>query len=121
MSSGIKVSVPIGKIERKMRRDHLDVLQNIEFAICREYRRNERVDDAAVREALVAMINFRDPTDPVAEAVWICLKAFRRERSDVTDEVWRDGLRVVLHSVKNHSEFRPRETSYLDFVLPFVP
>ena len=124
MSNRFKVKVPVGKISRNMERDHLDVLQNIELAIVKAFDEFEAVDDSAVREALVALLNDREPGGQAdgqpAHAVWINLSAVRRLRNDVLEATWRDGLRVVLHSVRNHSACRPGETAYLDFVSLFV-
>ncbi|HUT46116.1 MAG TPA: hypothetical protein VMX36_07500 [Sedimentisphaerales bacterium] len=44
----------------------------------------------------------------------------RRFRSDVSDDIWRDGLRTVLQSVQRHSNLRPGEREYLDFVSDFI-
>jgi len=48
------------------------------------------------------------------------LEEIRLFRSDVSDEIWRDGLRTVLQSVHRHSYLRPGETEYLDFVCEFI-
>lgn len=121
MSSAFKVKVPVGNISRKMQRDHIDVLQNIEFVIVKAFKENPDVDDAAVREALVATLNFREPVGDAACQVRDSIRAAREMRATLAESIWLDGIRVVLDSVKNHSEFKPGETSYLRFVQPFVP
>ena len=50
----------------------------------------------------------------------MALRAMRQLREDLTDDVWREALRVVADSVKRHSDFRPGETSYLSFAGQFV-
>ncbi len=120
MSNRLKFKVNTTKLMRRMQRDNLDVLQNIEFYIQRAWRGNPAVDDAAVREALAAHLNWREPADGPAQEVSAALAAAREFRQDVDEEVWRDGLRVVLASVKNHSTFQPGETEYLEFVAMFV-
>ncbi len=122
MSSSFKIKPlkkPVGKLMRTMQRDHLGVLYAIEKAIVEANREHADVDDSAVRAAVVAHLNDRDP-DRCGEEVFNRLAAARRNRSDVPDEVWRDGLRVVLDSVKNHSDCQPGEVGYVEFARAFV-
>jgi hypothetical protein len=39
----------------------------------------------------------------------------------VSDELFSYAVRVVMASVENHLKLAPGETSYLDFVQPYVP
>ncbi len=109
-----------GSLENRMIRGHQDVLQNIEFALVSSYREGDNIDDKVVEDALQAAIRGREPEDPAAEEAFCRLAAIRQMREDVPDELWTDGLRVVYSSVRRHSECRPGQTSYLDFVSPYV-
>ena len=107
---------------KQITRDHQDVLQNIEFALVKCRKEDRRVDDRAVDEALGAAIGQAEaPGHAIAADVFGGLAAIRKLREDVDDDLWRNALRVVRDSVHAHSKLRPGETSYLDFVAPFVP
>jgi uncharacterized alpha-E superfamily protein len=101
-------------------REHLDVLQNIEFALVDGYRNDPSIDDRDVFEALSASLNDREPGEQPVSGLVTALRAMRQFREDITDDVWRDALRVVVDSVKRHSDLRPRETSYLSFAGRYV-
>jgi len=45
----------------------------------------------------------------------------REMRSDITDRLWDNGLRVVAEPIRNHSERQPGEVDYLRFVGQFMP
>jgi len=45
------------KLLKRMPRDHLDVLQNIEFILVTGYREDRSIDDRIVADALKAAIN----------------------------------------------------------------
>jgi len=109
------------KLMKRMSRDHLDVLQNIEFALITCYRDDHSIDDRFVADALQAVINDTIPEDPHAKTLNDALENIRLLRSDVPDDVWRDGLRTVLQSVHRHSDRRPGATGYLDFASDFLP
>jgi hypothetical protein len=108
---------------KSMTRDHLDVLQNIEFTLVQEARNDPKIDDATIDQALG---NCLDQTDLAADAdsrvVRLCfmLEAMRDIREDVSNELWRAGLRTVRKSVRTHSSLAPGDTGYLDFVRPYV-
>jgi hypothetical protein len=105
---------------KSMTRGHQDVLQNVEFVLVTSHRQDSTVDDKIVAEALRASINQTESTGKVAEIV-DALASIREFRSDIDDSVWRDALIVVLDSVRRHSQLRPGETGYLDFVARFIP
>jgi hypothetical protein len=109
------------KLMKRMSRDHLDALQNIEFALITCYRDDHSIDDRFVADALQAAINDTVPEDPRAKTLNEAIENIRLLRSDVPDDVWRDGLRTVLQSVHRHSDRRPGATDYVDFVSDFVP
>ena len=104
----------------KMVNNHQDILQNIEFMIISEYRHDNRLDDRIVAEALKASILNTEPQDKSVDRLKQILESARRLRDDVSDDLWRDGLRVVLRSVHNHSDFKPGSTYYLDFINEFI-
>jgi hypothetical protein len=109
------------KVFRKMTTDHVDVLQNIEFILVTAYREHENVDDRVVASALKAAINNQLPEDEKVKMIFNQLYAMRIQRSDVSDEIWTNGLKVVLESVRTHSDIEPGDTDYLDFVAMYLP
>jgi hypothetical protein len=108
------------KLMRRMVRNHQDILQNIEFILISRYREDRRIDDRIVANALKAAIHGETADDVLAESIDEALEEMRVFRSDVSDDVWRDGLRTVLQSVYRHSKLRPDEREYLDFVSGFI-
>jgi hypothetical protein len=110
-----------GKLMKRMRRDHLDVLQNIEFFLIKRYQEDGTIDDRLVAEVLKAAINNNAPQDEQAASIKESLQGIREIRSDVSDDIWRDGLRTVLQSVHRHSSLKPGSRGYLNFVSDFIP
>ena len=104
---------------KDMTRDHLDVLQNIEFILLSEYN-DASIDDRIVAEALRAAVLNTEPDDDIVQFLKKRLEEIREVRSDVSDDTWRDGLRTVLQSVLRHSSLKPGCTRYLDFVADAV-
>ncbi len=104
----------------KMVHNHQDILQNIEFTIISEYRQDGGIDDRIVAEALKAFILNTEPQDKSVDRLKQILGSARRLRDDVSDDLWRDGLRVVLRSVHDHSDLEPGSTHYLDFINEFI-
>jgi len=102
-----------------MSQHHEDVLQNIEFTLVNSYREDPFVDDAVVAVVLKSGIRGDPLSDECAVRLSGQLEEMREFRSDISDEVWRDGLRVVLQSVHRHSNARPGSTGYLSFVSDF--
>ena len=74
---------------------------------------------AAIAQAQVSSARAAEAGDRFAE-VLRRLAAIRAMREDVADGVWNECLRTVDESVLRHSQFRPGETSYLDFVSDYV-
>ncbi len=109
------------KSMKHMARDHLDVLQNIEFALVSGYRSERSIDDCIVADALIAAILDAEPEDSRARSLNESMESIRELRSDVPDDIWRDGMRTVLESVHRHSSLKPGSRDYLDFVSDFVP
>ncbi len=104
----------------KMVHNHQDILQNIEFAIISEYRHDSKIEDRIVAEALKAFILNTEPQDKSVDRLKQTLESARRLRDDVSDDLWTDGLRVVLRSVHDHSDLEPGSTHYLDFINEFI-
>jgi len=115
-----KESQVSGNLLKRMVRDHQDILQNIEFVLVSAYRNDQSIDDRIVAEALKAAIRNEAAEDALAESLNEGLEETRLFRSDVSDDIWRDGLRTVLQSVHRHSNLRPGEREYLDFVCDFI-
>jgi len=105
---------------KRMTQDHQDVLQNIEFVLVTRYREDHSIDDRIIADALEAAIHGDTPEDTLAQSLNKSLEGIREFRSDVSDDVWRDGLRTVLQSVHRHSSLTPGSRAYLDFVSAFV-
>lgn len=108
------------KLLKRMTRNHQDILQNIEFILVTGYRDNPRIDDRIVADALKAAIRGDTAEDALAESLNEGLEEMHMFRSDVSDDVWRDGLRTVLQSVHRHSDLMPGRREYLDFVCDFI-
>lgn len=115
-------SVMLGprKLMKRMTRDHPDVLQNIEFVLVTGYRDDRSIDDRIVADALETAIIDSSPDDPRSVSLNDGLGSIRELRSDVSDDVWRDGFRTVLQSVHRHSSLRPGARDYLNFVSDFI-
>ncbi|KKM00152.1 hypothetical protein LCGC14_1807290 [marine sediment metagenome] len=105
----------------RMSRDHQDVLQNIEFALVSTWRHRDDVDDKACHAAIESMLTRRQPRDEAASALSDQLLVVRAERDDVPERLWQDGLRVVADSIRTHSQRRPSEQAYLNFVGQYIP
>jgi len=117
---GLGETLGSGKLLKQMTRDHQDVLQNIEFALVSRCRDEDGIDDRIIAEVLKAAIRDEVPESARAQSLNESLEQMREFRADVSDEVWRDGLRTVLQSVHRHSSLRPGARGYLDFVSDFV-
>ena len=109
------------KSMKHMARDHLDVLQNIEFVLVSGYRSDRSIDDRIVADVLIAAILDAEPEDSRARSLNESMESIRVLRSDIPDDIWRDGLRTVLESVHRHSSLKPGSRGYLDFVSDYVP
>jgi hypothetical protein len=108
------------KIFKQMTRDHIDVLQNIEFSIVSICRDCSGIDDKIIASALKAAIAGDEPADALSALLINDLANTRRMRADVPDTIWTNGLKVVLESVLNHSDARPGDRDYLTFIQNFV-
>jgi len=120
LNGGTKETPGSGKLLKRMTRDHQDVLQDIEFVFISRYREDNRIYDRIVANALKAAIGGDTAEDALVESLNKDLEGVRLFRSDVSDDIWRDGLRTVLQSVHRHSYLRPGEREYLDFVSYFI-
>lgn len=120
LQSELRETLGPRKLLKRMTRDHQDLLQNIEFVLVSQYRRNGAIDDRIVADALKATIHGEEPEDAIAQSLTEGLEEIREFRSDVPDEIWRDGLRTVLQSVHRHSSLRPGSKGYLHFVSDFI-
>jgi hypothetical protein len=108
---------------KRMARDHLDVLQNIEFALVKCAHDDFSIDDRLIDEALRACISqsaYPADADPRVDLLCRMLMRMRSSREDVSDDIWTAGLRTVDESVRRHSSLELGETSYLDFIKNYV-
>ncbi len=109
----------------RMMHEHQDLLQNIEFFVIQAYHHDTsgRIDDRAVMNGYRSALLRHNPDDSPAGSVTQAIADARSMREDVapvSDALWHDAIRVLMRSVKNHSDLLPGETSYLDFVDRFV-
>ncbi len=109
-----------GKRMKVMSREHEDVLQNVEFAIVSQSREDPGIDDRHIDEALTVVLNHGEPGDRRVADLVAAIDQVRTLRADVTDTLWRTAVLTVRDSVRRHSERKPRERSYLDFVSPYI-
>ena len=109
------------KIYREMTNKHVDVLENIEFAIINVWREHPLIDDRAVATALKAAIKAEEVNDIMPRLLKKSLEGARLIRSDVPDEIWTKGLKVVLESVYTHSDAKQGDREYLEFADMFIP
>jgi len=116
----LKETLEESKLMKRMTRDHLDVLQNIEFILVTRHRENSSIDDRIIADALKSAIENDVPKDERAISIKENLQDMHEFRGDVSDDIWRAGLRTVLQSVRRHSDLRPGSTDYLDFVSEFI-
>lgn len=116
----VKKEMGSAKLLKRMSRDHVDVLQNIESSLLSAHRQDPTIDDRIVAGALRAAIHDDMSEDARVRCLSEGLEEIRQLRSDVSDDVWRDGLRTVLQSVHRHSSLRPGSRGYLDFVSDFI-
>jgi hypothetical protein len=107
--------------ERRMARDHLDLLQNVDFTLLDAHRRMNEVDDQVVATVLQAAIRRSEPQDPLAVQLLDELNQARALREDASDDLWTEALQVVYSSVRRHSSCRGGDTAYLNFVARYIP
>lgn len=117
----LKETLKESRFMKRMTRDHVDVLQNIEFILVTSYRENRSIDDRIIADGLKAAIDNDVPQDEGAISIKENLQDMYQFRGDISDDIWRAGLRTVLQSVRRHSDLRPASTDYLDFVSEFIP
>ena len=114
-------SLKVGHVvERRLVRDHSDLLQEIELALVNAASDSDRIDDPCIEKILRYAINQRASEDPVINLGLDSLAAIRRQRDEDPGELWSDALRVVYTSLKRHSSCEPGEVNYLRFVSQYV-
>ena len=116
----LKMEMGSAKLSKRMSRGHVDVLQNIEFALLSGHREDPTIDDRIVADVLKAAISGDVSEDARVQSLSEGLEEVRQLRSDVSDDVWLDGLRTVLQSIHRHSNLRPGSRAYLDFISAFI-
>ncbi len=106
--------------QRRMVRDHADILQNIEFTLVDAARESAELDDHLVEQILRHTIVCTSAEDPIVTWAMTLLAEARDLRAEVSDSLWRDALRVIYTSLKRHSTCQPDDTRYLDFVSQYM-
>ena len=107
-------------VERRLVRNHADLLQNIEFTLVNVASDSHEVDDQCIERILRHAITQKASEDPSINLALDSLAAIRRLREEDPGDLWSDALRVVNASLKRHSNSEPGETSYLRFVSQYV-
>lgn len=107
-------------VEKRMIRDHADLLQNVEFTLVNAANNSVEIDDHFVEQILRYAIKRKSSEDPIIDRAINLLTAICDLRSDVSEDVWRDALRVVYTSLWRHSSCEAGDTSYLHFVSQYV-
>lgn len=120
LHGGLRETQATGKLLKRMTRDHVDVLQNIESVLILAYDKDGSLEDRIIAEVLHAAIRDEVPDGARAQSLHEDLIEMRHLRANVSDDIWRDGLRTVLQSVQRHSHLWPDERNYLDFVSDFI-
>jgi len=120
LHGGMREAPGSGKLLKRMTRDHQDLLQDIEFVFISRYREDRHIDDRIVANALKTAIQGDTSENALTESLNKELEEVRLLRSDVSDDIWRDGLLTVLQSVRRHSNLRPGERGYINFVSYFI-
>jgi len=105
---------------KRMTRDHIDVLQNIEAILVFGYRADHSIDDNVVMDTLRGALQDKVPADPRASIMLENLEKVFSTRGDVSKETRADALRVVMQSVGRHSTLMPGSREYLNFVCQFI-
>ena len=114
-------SLKVGQaVERRLVRNHADLLQNIEFTLVNAASELDEFDDQCIERILRHAITQKDSEDPSTNSVLESLEAICRQRELDPGDLWSDALRVVYTSLKRHSNCKPGETSYLKFVSQYV-
>ena len=120
------IIAPIGSlkvghaVERRLVRNHADLLQNIEFALVNAASDSHEVDDHCIERILRHAITQKASDDPSTNSALDSLAEIRRLREEAPGDLWSDALRVVYTSLKRHSSCEPGDTSYLRFVSQYV-
>lgn len=106
--------------EKRMIRDHADVLQNVEWTLVNAARDSTEIDDSIIEQILRHAIQSKLSEDPIVTWALNSLVAIRQQRSDISDKLWSDALRVVYASLHHHSSCEPGDTSYQRFASRYV-
>ncbi len=106
--------------EKRIVRDHVDVLQNVEYALVQAARDSGNIDDFITEQVLRHAIQGKPTDDPTVMWAMNLLAVTRQERPDISDQLWGDALRVVYASLQRHSSCEPGDTSYQRFASRFL-
>ena len=108
---------------KHMTRDHVDVLQNIEAMVVGYAGTDASVDDRIIDEALGFLRRNKENIEDAelhVKGICLYLDDLRANREDVSDAIWLAALRTVQESVRRHSDLKPGEKSYIEFVSQFL-
>jgi hypothetical protein len=108
---------------KQMSRDHVDVLETIEFTLVKMAQKYPAIDDSIIDQALRFALAGRPPDEDAEDEVrdvYQALTIIRRARKDVPDGIWSSGLKNVRDSVRRHSSLTPGDRAYIRFVEPYL-
>ena len=105
---------------KKMMRDHLDVLQNIEFVLVDGHRQDPSIDDRIALDALRCMLHADVPDDLRTIDLVEKLIEVQEMRPELPGHIWNECLRVIMESVREHSTLKLNATGYLNFAAQFI-
>ena len=104
----------------RMVRNHQGLLQEVESCLVKAFQESKAVDDRACHAAIEAVLMGQTPQESVAAMLATRLNQLRLKQQGISDDQWKDALRVVDRSIRNHSQRRPGEVDYLVFVNMFI-
>ncbi len=105
---------------KKISREYEDVLQAIETVLVDRHRDDRAFDDRLAELALTAAFHGGESDDPVVKPIAEAITAARPPYAEVTDVIWKECLRVVIESVRRHSDRSPGRVAYLKFADEFI-
>jgi len=108
---------------RRMVRDHVDLLQDIEAIVLAYSRKTPDVDDRTIDEALELLRRDKENIKSAelhVKSLCLLLNQIRSRHSESSDTIWLGALRTVQDSVRRHSSLMPGEKGYLEFLSEYV-
>ena len=105
---------------KSISREYEDVLKAIETVIVKAGSAMPQFDDNLADLALTAALHGAEPDEPVVKSVADAITWARPRDAEITDVIWKECLRVVIESVRRHSDRRPGRITYLEFAGGYI-